>query len=126
MVVDDDRNILKYFEEMLVYYGYSVTTFADCRLALEHFQNDPADFDLVITDLTMPHMNGDKLGVAMLAIRKDLPIIISSGFSRNLSTQSFLDQGFSDFFQKPVNSIRLLCRIREIFAGDAGKPASLP
>lgn len=136
MVVDDDRNILKYFEEMLGYYGYSVTTFADCRLALEHFHNTPADFDLVITDLTMPHMNGDKLGVAMLAIRKDLPIIISSGFSRNLSTQSFLDQGFSDFFQKPVNSMRLLSRIREIFAGrgsshadpaaDAGTSDSLP
>ena len=124
MVVDDDRNILKYYEEMLAYYGYSVMTFADCRLALQYFQNDPDDFDLIITDLTMPYMTGDKLGRAMLEIRKDIPIIISSGFSPNLSVQQFIDQGFIDFFQKPVNSMRLLVRIREIFfdrmAGIAG------
>lgn len=116
MVVDDDRNILKYYEEMLTYYGYSVTTFADCRLALECFQKAPDDFDLIITDLTMPCMTGEKLGRAMVKLRGDIPIIISSGFSPSLSIQQFLDQGFVDFFQKPVNSMRLLVRIREIFA----------
>ena len=115
MVVDDDRNILKYYQELLTYYGYSVTAFADCRLALQVFKNAPGDFDLVITDLTMPHMTGDKLGSAMLALRKDIPIIISSGFSHNLGIEQFLDQGFIDFLQKPVNSMRLLVRIREIF-----------
>lgn len=116
MVVDDDRNILRYFEEMLVHYGYAVTSFADGRLALQHFRNSPDDFDLIITDLTMPNITGDKLGIAMLEIRKDLPIIISSGFSPHLSSRYFRDQGFIDFFQKPVNSMRLLIRIREIFA----------
>ena len=115
MIVDDDRNILKYYEEMLVYYGYRVTTFAEGSLALQALQISPKDFDLVITDLTMPNITGDKLGSAMLKIRKDLPIIISSGFSPDLSLQHFLTQGFVDFFQKPVNSMRLLKRIRELF-----------
>jgi signal transduction histidine kinase len=117
MVVDDDRNILKYFEEMLIYYGYSVTTFADGGQALRHFRENPNDFDLVITDLTMPNMTGDKLGKAMLEIRRDLPIIISSGFIPNFSSQYFTEMGFRDFLQKPVNSMRLLSRIRQIFAG---------
>jgi FixJ family two-component response regulator len=65
----------------------------------------------------MPNMTGDKLGKAMLEIRRDLPIIISSGFIPNFSSQYFTEMGFRDFLQKPVNSMRLLSRIRQIFAG---------
>ena len=96
-------------------YGYKATTFGNPKAALAQFEAAPATFDLVLTDLTMPSMSGEQLGKALLSCRPDIPVILSSGFSATLGKRDFLEKGFADFFQKPVDSRQFLLRIREIF-----------
>jgi signal transduction histidine kinase/CheY-like chemotaxis protein len=117
MLVDDEEDILKYYSELLGRFSYQVVTYSSSSEALEAFRKDPAAFDLVITDQTMPDMTGDRLGREMLGIRADLPIIACSGFSRLLTKKEFLAAGFKDYFQKPVETEQFLHRIREILDG---------
>lgn len=115
LIVDDNTSILDYFTELLLGYGYKATTFDNPKAALAQFEATPATFDLVLTDLTMPSMSGEQLGKALLSCRPDIPVILSSGFSATFGKKDFLEKGFTDFFQKPVDSRQFLLRIREIF-----------
>lgn len=119
MVVDDDRNNLKFIKELLIVYGYSVKAFDDVNCALEYFERDPYKCAMTITDYTMPGMTGDKFGEALLKIRENYPMIIMSGFSPKLKRQDFLDRRFAEFLPKPVDSVKLLVRIREILSQDS-------
>lgn len=114
MLVDDEEDILKYYSELLGRFHYRVVTFSRSTDALKAFQKDPTAFDLIITDQTMPDMTGDRLGREMLSIRADTPIIACSGFSRAMTRKEFLESGFKDYFQKPVEIELFLRRIREI------------
>ena len=67
-------------KKMISGLGYDVTALTDSREALDLFKEDPKQFDLVITDTTMPHMPGDILAQEMMKIRPDIPIIICTGF----------------------------------------------
>jgi signal transduction histidine kinase/CheY-like chemotaxis protein len=115
LIVDDNTSILDYYTELLLGYGYKATTFDNPKAALAQFETTPATFDLVLTDLTMPSMSGEQFGKALLSCRPDIPVILSSGFSATLGKKDFLEKGFTDFFQKPVDSRQFLLRIREIF-----------
>ncbi len=115
LIIDDNTSILDYYTELLLGYGYKVTTFENPKAALAQFEATPARFDLVLTDLTMPSISGEELGKALLSCRPDIPVILSSGFSATLGKKDFLEKGFADFFQKPVDSRQFLLRIREIF-----------
>jgi CheY-like chemotaxis protein len=62
LFVDDEAPIAKMGSQILERLGYSVTTVQAASKRLELFQTKPNDFDLVVTDMTMPNMTGDKLG----------------------------------------------------------------
>ena len=81
MVVDDESLVVEVAGEMLRLLGYQVTVLLSSRQALDLFRRDPEQFDLVITDLTMPELTGLELAVEMLALRRNLPIILSTGFA---------------------------------------------
>jgi len=89
--------------------GYVVSACTDSVQALAEFRADPLHFDLVITDLTMPHLTGDKLARELLKLRPDLPIILTTGLG-NGSTSEYL-------FWLPVNEPYLL------HVGCGGSPA---
>jgi PAS domain S-box-containing protein len=119
MVVDDDRSILMFIKELLTLHGYTVEAFESADRAFDYFQTNPAAVDLVLTDLTMPGMSGIVFGESVLAIRKELPVIIMSGFSLEFGRQDFLDKTFADFMNKPVSSVELLSRIRVLLRQDS-------
>ncbi|HKL26146.1 MAG TPA: ATP-binding protein [Desulfuromonadales bacterium] len=79
LLVDDEVDIAQGGKKMLERLGYRVTAETDPRLALDRFTAAPEQFDLLITDQTMPHMTGEMLALEILSLRNNLPIILCSG-----------------------------------------------
>lgn len=92
--------------------GYHVTVRYNSFQALELFQNDPKQFDLVITDQTMPGMTGVDLARRMLAIQATIPIIICTGYSHLIDDESTKGLGIKELALKPLskNTIAKLIR----------------
>jgi CheY-like chemotaxis protein len=93
LLVDDEEFIVKAVQNMLQHLGYKVTTLMDNREALKLFSADPSQFDLVITDQTMPFMTGEDLGKELMRIRPDIPIILCTGYSDLISSEKAMAMG---------------------------------
>ncbi|RJX35418.1 MAG: response regulator [Desulfurivibrio sp.] len=102
LLVDDEEVISRMEELMLTDLGYQVTALLDSAKALQTFNARPADFDLVITDMTMPHLTGLELTGEILKIRPDMPIIMCTGFSELVNEEQAKAQGVREFLMKPV------------------------
>lgn len=74
----------------------------DSRAALDLFTSDPSAFDIVITDFTMPGMNGLNLAKRMLEVRPVLPVILCTGYSEMVDKEAVAAAGIQGFLQKPV------------------------
>lgn len=107
LVIDDQPAIANYHYEMLKNHGHVVSVFYDSAAALAAFESDPFQFDLVITDQTMPKMNGDMLLKKMHAIRPTIPIIICTGFSEHLNETKAKQLGAFGYIKKPIDVIEL-------------------
>lgn len=118
MFVDDEPTLVSVFRQGLMRLGYKVEGFIDSRKALEQFKKNPEKFDMVVTDTTMPYINGVDMAEQMLEIRKDLPIIICTGFTTLISVEEARNKGIRDFVMKPFKIRDIAARIREIFDGD--------
>ncbi|MBI9092403.1 MAG: response regulator [Desulfobacterium sp.] len=114
MVVDDEVNILTSTQEFLKDYGYEVSAFSKSRDAFDAFKKDPSQFDLLITDLTMPKMTGFELSTGILKINSDFPIILCTGYSENYDEEKILKNGIKKYIQKPVDIQGLLPVIRKL------------
>ena len=82
--------------------GYSVTTRTSSIKALELFRMKPMEFNLVITDQTMPQMTGTDLAREILRIRPNIPIILCTGFSHTVNSENMGIQGIREFVIKPI------------------------
>ena len=94
--------------------GYDVVTRTSSEEALELFKSQPNSFDLVITDMTMPTMTGDKLAREMMNIRSDLPVILCTGFSARMSETTALDLGIRAYVTKPALIRQIAETIRKV------------
>ncbi len=103
MVVDDEKELVMMLEEMLIFLGYQVDPVTSSLEALKKFQEKPAFYDLVITDYTMPEKTGFELAKDMLAIRADMPIILTSGYTDTITPQDAIDAGVTEFLLKPLH-----------------------
>jgi signal transduction histidine kinase/CheY-like chemotaxis protein len=83
LFVDDEPANAELASAMLAYLGYRVTVATASQAALATFQASPGDFDIVIADLTMPKMRGDSLAGAIRAIRPDVPVLLTTGYSES-------------------------------------------
>ena len=102
LLIDDEKTIIQMGRKMLERLGYQVTTRSSSVEALELFKVKPFEFDLVITDMTMPNMTGEKLARQLLEIRSDIPIIICTGFSQQLTEEKAKSIGIKEFVLKPI------------------------
>jgi len=102
LFIDDEEAVCDVTPQLLSKLGYQVEPYQDPNEALTVFQSDPNNFDLVITDMTMPQMTGDKLAEKILATRPDIPIIMCTGHSTQLDEQRAKKMGIADFALKPV------------------------
>ena len=87
---------------MLEYLGYQVTSFTNSMDAFETFRLIPYDFDLVITDMTMPQMDGIQLSKNIMTIRPEIPIMICTGFNERINEERAKALGIRGFIMKPV------------------------
>jgi nitrogen-specific signal transduction histidine kinase len=102
LLVDDETMLVDMGRQVLTRLGYQVTACTNSVEALQHFQNDPAAFDLVITDMTMPHLTGKELATALLKIKPALPIILCTGFSETITEETAKRIGIKAFILKPI------------------------
>jgi len=115
LVVDDEKVIADLMRQILETLGYRVTTCIDSRLALEQFEANPTGFDLVITDMTMPHLTGAELAQRLLAGRPKLPVILCTGFSEIINEEKARALGIRRLLMKPVLRDELARVLRQVF-----------
>jgi len=101
LFVDDEEFVVSSVRNMLQQLGYKVTTLTDSREALKLFLTDPSQFDLVMTDQTMPLMTGEDLGKEMMRIRSDIPVVLCTGYADFISSEKAAAMGFRGFIMKP-------------------------
>ncbi len=119
LLVDDEAPIARILEEYLVGLGYTVTMRTDSAETLATFAATPDRFDLVITDMTMPHMTGDRLSRNIHEIRPDVPVIICTGFSDGFDEhEAGRRAGISGYLRKPVDRATLAAAVREALGRD--------
>ena len=114
LFIDDEASIVNMARQMLERLGYEVDAKMSSIEALEFFRSKPDQFDLVITDLTMPKMTGDKLVQEILNIRPDIPVILCTGFSEKIDEKKATAIGASDYIEKPVNQHDFAFKIRKV------------
>lgn len=102
LLVDDEEDFLSMAREMMEMLGYTVTSQQDSKKALELFRQDPSKFDIVVTDNVMPGLNGTKLAEKMLELCPDIPIILCTGYSPDLSRTTIKELGIKDMLFKPL------------------------
>jgi CheY-like chemotaxis protein len=102
LFVDDEELLSEMTRDLLEDIGYRVTAKINGRDALEAFLSDPGRFDLVITDYTMPGMNGMELAKEIIRVRPDMPIILCTGYSYMLDREKLRKAGIRDIVIKPV------------------------
>lgn len=107
-VAEDQESLASYYLELLQEQGYLVTVFTDPAEALRAFRLDSDNVDLILTDQTMPHLNGAELAVAVLALRPDLPIILVTGYSETINADEAKRLGIRCYLSKPVDGNKLL------------------
>ncbi len=118
MVVDDEEDIRWIVKEFLADIGYTVRMFENGAKAFKAFEKNPDGFDLIITDMAMPQMTGEELSLKVLNMRKDMPIILCTGFSESLNEAKALEIGIKKFVQKPADNVDIALYIREILDSD--------
>ncbi len=112
MVIDDEETIAQMMSSMLTSLGYSVSVFTSSEDAIEHFVADPAQFDLIITDQTMPGLTGSDVAQKVLEIRPEMPIILCTGYSAMVKKETIEKIGIKEFIMKPFGAEKLSRVIR--------------
>ncbi|SHO43433.1 transporter substrate-binding domain-containing protein [Desulfopila aestuarii] len=114
LLVDDEEMLATMGKNMLERLGYQVTTRTNGIEALNTFQNHPDRFDLIITDQTMPGMQGIDLARRVLQIRPDLPVILCTGYSSSITEQKAKATGIKGFAMKPLVKKELAILVRKV------------
>jgi PAS domain S-box-containing protein len=112
ILVDDEKLIGVIEREMLEKLGYQVHVESDSLELLRRFKENPDQFDLVISDVTMPKMPGDELARELLKICPDIPIILCSGFTTRITENDIKSMGVRDYLSKPIQLERLAMAVR--------------
>ncbi len=115
LFVDDEQALTELFSEALCSEGYTVEITSDSEVALELFRANPEKYNLIIADVTMPHLDGIKLAGLIREIN-NVPIILYSGYSvYNLRTEIH-EVGVNRLLSKPILPMDMVTNVREVMA----------
>ena len=103
LFVDDDEAVLSMGREILESFGYSVVTATNGKRGLETFMQDPEGFDALITDYSMPEMNGHELIRKVLEVRSAIPAVLCSGYMEKVEGEDLKNLGHAAFMPKPID-----------------------
>ena len=118
LFIDDEATLIEIGVQMLEKLGYHVTAVQDSKKALDMFKVHPEKFDLIITDMTMPGLTGVSLTRELTRIRPDLPVILCTGFSNDITETSARQAGIKSLLMKPFVITDLARTIRKVIDGD--------
>jgi CheY-like chemotaxis protein/two-component sensor histidine kinase len=102
LFVDDEEPLVDLAHRLLSHLGYDVTALTSSVKALEVFREKPYNYDLIITDQTMPGLTGEMLSREIMGIRSDIPMILCSGFSEDIKEEQLKNIGIKAFIMKPL------------------------
>ncbi len=114
LLVDDEEVILEVGQELLEAMGYRVLIAGDGKKAIEVYEKNQDDIDIVILDMVMPNMGGGEAYDRMKEINPDIKVLLSSGYGINGEASEILKRGCDGFIQKPFKIKELSGRIRGI------------
>ena len=114
MIVDDEPAVAEMVKNMLENFGYQADIFKSGSEAVETFKRNPNNYDLVISDLTMPHLTGLDLADRLRKEQKNLPIIIMTGFGDTLTKPTLEHYGVGHVINKPISVKELLPAVRKV------------
>jgi CheY-like chemotaxis protein len=123
MLVDDEDQVVQVTGEILQSLGYNIVGRTSSEEALKLFSSSPHDFDMVITDLTMPGFTGLELSERLKKVRPDIPIILFTGYSDQISKDAAIEAGINEYCMKPI-SMRELSTVVGRFLGNNKKTAN--
>ncbi len=126
MLVDDEAAIIETQQAILERHGYRVRGFDSVISALETFRETPDQFDLVITDMTMPQMTGDILSKEILNIRSEIPVVMCTGYHEAFTKEDAYRLGISAYIRKPVMASEMLQIVRNLLETGSVKDSMLP
>lgn len=115
LLVDDSMADLRSIHQLLLHLGYRVASIANPVAALDIFRDDPAGFDMLITDQIMPGMRGHTLAMQVHRIRKDIPVIICSGSEEILLELKENEKEIDEFILKPFSRTHLIEAMDRLF-----------
>jgi signal transduction histidine kinase/ActR/RegA family two-component response regulator len=118
LLIDDEEMIIKVAGGILHQLGYEVMVARSGREAVEIFQANKDNIDIVILDMIMPDMGGSETFDALKVIRPDIKVLLSSGYSVTGEASKILDRGCDGFIQKPFNIKQISHKIREVMNVD--------
>ncbi len=107
LLVDDEETVRTVGKGMLEALGLKTFIAEDGREALELLKGSASGFDVIILDFTMFHMDGEETHREMCRVKKDICVILSSGYSQQDLSTRFAGKGFSGFIQKPYRMDKL-------------------
>jgi len=113
-LVDDESLLVRIHKRQLENLGYTVVALENSIEALEKIRSQPDEFDVVITDQTMPSLTGAELAEEVLKIKPDMPIIMCTGHSDTLSRKDAFAIGIKRYILKPIQGNELVYAVREV------------
>ena len=116
--VDDEAALVTLIKRALTSLGYTVTGVTDPRRALEAFRSDPTQFDIIVTDLSMPHMSGFEFAQEVLALRPDIPVVMTTGYADLEDEARAREVGIREIIKKPPSLAHLSAVLNRISGRD--------
>lgn len=117
LLVDDEDSVVRLMGKMLERLGYETTSCLSSTEAFRQFRENPGEFDLVVTDMTMPDMTGLDLAMLVRRIRTDIPVVICTGFSDQLDEERCAAHGINEYIMKPISRNNLATAVRRALDG---------
>ncbi|GLX78386.1 hypothetical protein tinsulaeT_17260 [Thalassotalea insulae] len=103
LIVEDEPHIANLYREFIEEFDYQTSICLDGEQALSLFTTNPTNFDLVLTDQTMPNISGNELSSQLLKVAPSVPIIMCTGHSTENDKKTAIDIGIKHYLVKPVN-----------------------
>jgi len=119
LIVEDNESVLSFLETILTGLGYTVTALSDGMEALRLLEKGEGPYDLLITDIVMPHMDGKELARGARSLRPEMKVLFISGYPQErLQVGGVLEKGIN-FLKKPFTAHELSMMVRKALSPHA-------